>query len=122
MKETHEVCAYIWPVFPSSPYWGSQFPGLDRVTFHPSGVAEVREFSVVLRPGVRCHVGSDSKTTKLLYSKPSCFKKKIEIITKEKLPSLIFLPESLFCELEGVEAKNPFVNFSVCVAWALFPP
>lgn len=96
MKETHEVCAYIWPVFPSSPYWGSQFPGLDRVTFHPSGVAEVREFSVVLRPGVHCHMGSDAKTTKLQFSKPSCFKKKIKIITKEKLPSLIFLPESLY--------------------------
>lgn len=69
---------------PSSPYWGSQFPGLDRVTLHPSGVAEGRESSVALRPGVHCHMGSDAKTTKLQFSKPSCFKEKIKNNNKGK--------------------------------------
>lgn len=66
------------------------------MTLHPSGVAEGRESSVVLRPGVHCHMGSDAKTTKLQFSKPSCFKEKIKIITKEKVLSSIFLPESLY--------------------------
>lgn len=44
---------------------------------------------MVLKHGIYCHIGNDAETTKLQFTEASCFKKKIIIITKEKLPSLI---------------------------------